>query len=130
MCAWVSVHTCISCLCLLRGSGKRDTPVATSTPGSCILFLSTVFQKKKPAFLGEVGESRTGVEKIQDEAGPSCGTRTKEVLSPQPPTPNSPPSPFRSKEVLKELGHVQSHRSQPERPLGGQSKNSLSNKMS
>ena len=47
-------------------------------PRSC--FLNTIFQLTELGFLWELVDPRTGLEKIQDEPGASCSTRTKKVV--------------------------------------------------
>lgn len=46
-----------------------------STPNTEILVLDIIFQQEKPGFLGEMTNSRSGSENIQDVPGVSCNGR-------------------------------------------------------
>lgn len=75
---WVSIHTYIFQLCLLRGPRNNASPEAMNTPSPKILASKYYSPKNNhPGFHVEVVDSRVRGGKIQDEPETSCGNRKK-----------------------------------------------------
>lgn len=68
----VSIHTCISWLCSLRGPGSNEVPLAASIPRAQILVSKYNSSKKGTRFLREEVDSRIGVENVKHKLSKLC----------------------------------------------------------